>query len=297
VVHCPFGSLECSTSFGDGCQDGGFRAFIDIDEQAYGFTSGSTGESYGDVVIEVDGRLIQGEDFSGAFVLSRDKYQENVNYFKVFHDGVANGTWTYEQGLIASLRVLAGETDVEHLLGESAPENAEATGVLLAPAPTSRAPPIRMPGPRSTDCTASSYRTSTACSPIHGRSRTPTAVPQAWFLSSAESEACAKLPADGLRRPRGGGLTCYVYLTTPSAATSRVFCRESWGPSDPRLAYAHASGQVIVAAYQVFSAIGTMKAVDLVFTLHKCGGKESPETPVDSLGGQSACNTIVFPIA
>jgi hypothetical protein len=93
AAFCPFGSFEGSTSFGYGCEDGGFRAWIDNDEQSYELISGSTGESYGDVVIEVDVQLVQGEDFSGALVLCRDQFQENFYYFKLSHDGVAVGEY------------------------------------------------------------------------------------------------------------------------------------------------------------------------------------------------------------
>ena len=93
VGYCPFGSFEGSTSIGYGCQDGGFSAFIDNDEQSYEFISGSTGESYADVVIEVDVRLIQGGEFSGALVLCRDQYRENFYYFELSHDGVAMGEY------------------------------------------------------------------------------------------------------------------------------------------------------------------------------------------------------------
>jgi hypothetical protein len=111
VAYCPFGSLEGSTSFGYGCQDGGFRAFIDNDEQPYEFITGSTGDSYEDVVIEVDVRLIQGEDFSGAFVLCRDQYQENFYYFKLFHDGVAIGEYNDGDEQIVRMGPLPPGTD------------------------------------------------------------------------------------------------------------------------------------------------------------------------------------------
>jgi len=110
-VPCPFGSLEGTPSLGYGCQDGGFRTFIDNDEQSYEFVSGSTGETYGDVILEVDVRLIQGEDFSGAFLLCRDQYQENFYYFKVFHDGVAIGEYNDGEEQIVRMGPLPPGTD------------------------------------------------------------------------------------------------------------------------------------------------------------------------------------------
>jgi hypothetical protein len=111
VAYCPFGSFEGSTSVGYGCLDGGFRAFIDNDEQSYEFISGSTAETYGDVVIEVDVRLIQGVDFSGAFVLCRDQFRENFYYFKVFHDGVAIGEYSDGDDLYTLFGPLPPGTD------------------------------------------------------------------------------------------------------------------------------------------------------------------------------------------
>ena len=111
LAACPFGYFEGSTSVGYGCEDGGFRAFIDNDEQSYEFISGSTGESYADVVIVVDVRLVQGVDFSGAFLLCRDQYQENFYYFKVFHDGVAIGEYNDGEEQIVRLGPLPPGTD------------------------------------------------------------------------------------------------------------------------------------------------------------------------------------------
>jgi len=103
LTHCPFGSLEGTTSFGYGCEDGGFRAFIDNDEQSYEFISGSAGESYGDVVIEVDVRLIHGtpESLAGAYVLCRgSQAYGDFYYFLVGTDGVAIGEYNGGEEMI-----------------------------------------------------------------------------------------------------------------------------------------------------------------------------------------------------
>jgi len=211
-------------------------------------------------------------------------------------DGVAEGVWTYEGGLIAALRVLAGESDVNQIFGASAPENAEATGVLLdARAYVNGAP--------DSDARAEIERLYDLIVPNIDRllpySRPESAAsrrPPGLASSSADSEKCAELYAEGF--PPGGTLTCFVLMTTPIGNhQSRVFYPESWGPSDPRLAYAHASGQAIVDSFPVFSGYGAMKDVDLVFTLLKYTGKESIAALVDSLGGQSVCKIVVFPLA
>lgn len=108
---CPFGSFEGSTSFGYGCQDGGFRAWVDNDEGSYDTIFASGGESFEDVVIEVDVTLVEGEDFSGAFVLCRDQFQENFYYFKLFHDGVAIGEFNDGEEQIVRMGPLPPGTD------------------------------------------------------------------------------------------------------------------------------------------------------------------------------------------
>lgn len=211
-------------------------------------------------------------------------------------EGVAEGMWTYEEGLIAALRVLGGESDVDLAFGDSAPENAEATGVLL----DARA---YLNGAPESDSKAEIERLYNLIVPDIDRllpfSRPESAAssrPPGLASTSADSEACAKLYAEGF--PPGGKLTCFVLMTTPIGNhQSRVFYPESWGLSDPRLAYAHASGQAIVDSFSVFSGYGVMKDVDLVFTLLKYSGKESVAALVDSLGGQDVCKIVVFPLA
>jgi hypothetical protein len=121
LAACPFGYFEGSPSVGYGCENGGFRAFIDNDEQSYDIIAASAGDVYQDVVIEVDVRLLQGEDFSGAFVLCRDQFQENFYYFKLFHDGVAVGEYNDGEEQVARMGPLPPGTDpsaTNHLRAE-----------------------------------------------------------------------------------------------------------------------------------------------------------------------------------
>lgn len=84
---CRFGSLEGTSSFGYECLDGEFRAWIDNDQESYGFISAGAGESYDDAIIEVDARFVSGED-AGAYLLCRGS-QITGNYyaFRVGADG------------------------------------------------------------------------------------------------------------------------------------------------------------------------------------------------------------------
>ncbi|HKY83654.1 MAG TPA: hypothetical protein VJ160_02400 [Anaerolineales bacterium] len=82
---CRFGSLEGTASFGYGCADGEFRAWIDNDQAAYDFISAPAGETFGDVRIEVDARFESGVE-AGAYLLCRGS-QASGNFY-VFRVGV-----------------------------------------------------------------------------------------------------------------------------------------------------------------------------------------------------------------
>lgn len=89
-----FGFLEAGTSRGYGCQDGLFRAWYDNDFASYEFISAAAGESYADVQIDVDVRLVQGVDFSGAFIVCRGSQDYgDFYYFKLYHTGGAIGEY------------------------------------------------------------------------------------------------------------------------------------------------------------------------------------------------------------
>jgi len=67
---CRFGSMDGSTSRGYGCVDGGFRAWIDNDEEPYAFVAASSQEQFDDVRIEADVHFAEGAE-AGAYLLCR----------------------------------------------------------------------------------------------------------------------------------------------------------------------------------------------------------------------------------
>jgi hypothetical protein len=110
---CRFGYLEGTTTRGYGCTDGEFRAWIDNDQASYDFVSASAGESYGDVVVEVDVRLVEGEDFSGAFALCRGSQAGgDFYYFKLDHTGGAIGEYNAGEEQIVRFADLPPGIDV-----------------------------------------------------------------------------------------------------------------------------------------------------------------------------------------
>ena len=68
---CLFGFLEAGTTQGYECVNGEFRAWIDNDQASYDFISSSSPDSYGDVRIEVDARIVSAVLYGGAFVVCR----------------------------------------------------------------------------------------------------------------------------------------------------------------------------------------------------------------------------------
>jgi hypothetical protein len=68
---CLFGFLEAGSTQGYECVDGEFRAWIDNDQASYDFISSSTPDSYGDVRIEIDVRIVSAVLYGGAVVVCR----------------------------------------------------------------------------------------------------------------------------------------------------------------------------------------------------------------------------------
>ena len=70
-ASCLFGFLEAGSTQGYECVDGEFRAWIDNDQASYDFITSSSPDSYGDVRIEVDARIVSAVLYGGAFVVCR----------------------------------------------------------------------------------------------------------------------------------------------------------------------------------------------------------------------------------
>jgi hypothetical protein len=77
---CPFGFLEAGSTQGYECVDGEFRAWIDNDQATYDFISAPGGESYEDVRIEVDARIVSAVPYGGVVVLCRGS-QASGDYY------------------------------------------------------------------------------------------------------------------------------------------------------------------------------------------------------------------------
>lgn len=78
---CQFGSLEAGSTKGYGCSDGEFRAWIDNGQAPYDFVTSPSHDSYGDVRIEVDVRIVSAVPYGGAIVLCRGT-QASGNFYE-----------------------------------------------------------------------------------------------------------------------------------------------------------------------------------------------------------------------
>lgn len=78
---CLFGSLEAGSTKGYGCADGEFRAWIDNGQASYEFVTSPSSNSYGDVRIEVDARIVSAVPYGGAIVLCRGS-QASGNFYE-----------------------------------------------------------------------------------------------------------------------------------------------------------------------------------------------------------------------
>jgi hypothetical protein len=98
LAYCAFGYLEAGTTLGYGCEDTGFRAWINNDDRPYEFAIGYPGELHSDVRIEVDARILQRTDYSGVVVVCRgNPLAESGYYFRLGGDGLAM-IELYEEG-------------------------------------------------------------------------------------------------------------------------------------------------------------------------------------------------------
>ncbi len=77
---CLFGSLEAGSTQGYECVDGEFRAWIDNDQASYDFVTSPSPDSYGDVRIEVDARIVSAVPYGGAVVVCRGS-QTSGNFY------------------------------------------------------------------------------------------------------------------------------------------------------------------------------------------------------------------------
>jgi hypothetical protein len=212
---------------------------------------------------------------------------------------VDSGEWTQEQGLIAGLQVLAGETSMKDAFGES-PWTGEGTGILnlsfydlahgtddAASAEIERLLAIVAPSPT---------RLLEYAEPEGSQSRRSAGLsaPIGWTL-----EECQKFFEEGFPGfPAGQNILCLLYKEqTLGGYKARVFYPSWWTPNDPQWPYLQAAHEAVAASWNLYSTFGEMRAIDLVFTV--LGDKSEPETAAvaPGLGGAQSCQIAIYPNA
>jgi hypothetical protein len=229
-------------------------------------------------------------------------------YVDALYQGMDAGDWTYEEGLVAILNMMAGEIDPAR---DDIPRvvNTEGTGIVaearrylqegqdeqvkvqiqrllnrIAPPIDRILPYARLEDAQSTGPNPRSHQARVAMT-ASDRDR------QA--LLAAQDEKCAELWAKGF--PPGSNLTCFLYKKQELGAyTGRVFYPSSWSPGGPEWKYRMAAVEAIEKAWNKFSEMGDMAAIDLVFVIESYD--EDPDVgALAEYETESSCLLVVFP--
>jgi hypothetical protein len=210
---------------------------------------------------------------------------------------VAAGEWTYEQALIAGLKLLVGESDLDAAVGPQVPFSLEGTGVVLearrylqtgtdspARAELTRLLDILSPGQDRLDEYASpadeaALRVPGLASP---------------FLAD---ETCTDLANQGF--PPGSKVKCLLYVQQAIVpGTARIYYPATWGKDAPQLKYTQAALQALQDSWARYTKLGTgiMGDVRVVFTLIAA---KAPKylAEVISEGASNTCVVLVYPLA
>ncbi|TFG49365.1 MAG: hypothetical protein E4H33_02410, partial [Anaerolineales bacterium] len=216
-------------------------------------------------------------------------------YVNSIEAGVAAGYWSYEQGIIETLKVLIGELESLSLLPELQPQETEGTGVLRlaqdylangkdaqAKGEIQRLLGILVPSIERLQEYAAPESQASAKAP---------------GLASIQSDLtdCADLWKDGF--PEGGASICFLYAQQVAKAgtLARVYFPAEWAPGDPRRDYSPLALSAAIRALDTYAALGTVgSSVDIVFTLLPAKNPLMLAETEDATSGKS-CLIVIFP--
>ncbi len=226
-----------------------------------------------------------------------DEQPPPASMVEMLEASVIGGAWTYEQGLIAGLQVLAGEALLTDAFGES-PLTGEGTGILnlaffylesgtdpAAKAEIERLLAIVAPSPE---------RLLEYAEPEGAQAHRPAGLSAARQSTAEECQSFFEKGFPGF--PAGQKVLCLLYKEqTLGGYQARIFYPSWWTSSDPQWPYLDAAHQAVAASWNMFSTFGEMRAIDLVFTV--LGDKEDPDTVAvaPGLGGAKTCQIAIYP--
>jgi hypothetical protein len=218
-------------------------------------------------------------------------------YVNSIEAGVAAGQWTYEQGLIETLKVLTGESTSLSLPPELLPQETEGTGVirlardylasgqdLQAKQEITRLLGILIPSIESLQEYAVPESQTSAKPP---------------GLASIQHDQtdCADLWEAGF--PKGQDTVCFLYAQQMAKAgtLTRVYYPADWVPGDPRRDYSPLALKAAIKALDTYAALGTVgSSVNIVFSLLPAADPTTLAETEDATSGKS-CLVIIFPSA
>jgi hypothetical protein len=216
--------------------------------------------------------------------------------FDAMQAQVDSGAWTLEQGLIASLQLLAGEATAADTFGESQPITMEGTGIV-----TEARRYLRNGGDAA--ARAEIERLLSIVVPdidrlmAYAAPEAEASLGRIGLAAPPADETCTSIAEKGF--PPGSGLICYLFKQgSLGAYTVRAFYPATWGKTNPSLTYVQDALQAVYDSHAAYSQYGKLMNVDVVFTL-----LAAPEDPTSTLaevtspGASGRCEILIYPMA
>jgi hypothetical protein len=213
----------------------------------------------------------------------------------LLYGGVEGGSWTYEQGLVDTLRLFTGETRVEQFAAVQQPSSTEGSGIV-------REAQLYLKSGQDAGARAEIERLLGVIAPAPERLlevADPELMTGARLPGYAArfniSEDCDALYKDGF--PSGSGLKCLLYK---EGGISGQLIRIFYPLLDMPLDYADAAYTGVMQSFEAFSKLAPkgqspqMKGVDLLFVVLPEIEDPSTLAMVPTTGGDDRCLIVVY---
>ncbi len=241
----------------------------------------------------------------GGFVILPDELHPPSDYVDVFQAKVEAGEITYEQGLIAALKLYAGDASGLEILGDAQPVTGEGNvllGYVHQYLATGADPATKAELQQLLSVIAPSaeqlLRFAAPEPKAGGRGRRGLQrVALRTVGAPPDPIQCQELWAEGF--PQSKQAICFQYTSVSlTNGTGRVFYPAWWWPGDSKLPYAQAAAEALVDADKSFAQFGPMRSLDLVFTTLSFPGKSNVLAMTPTTDKQApVCQVIVYPHA
>ncbi len=240
---------------------------------------------------------------SGGVVLLPDEPLPPSDYAEIIQSKVEAGEISVEGGLIAGLKLFAGDASGLEVLGDEQPVTGEGNtllGLVHEYLATGSDPAAKAEMQRLLNIIApSAERLLEYAEPEPAGSGGGLRSLAPRLANSPPDDAqCEELGAEGF--PPGQNLTCILYTeVTLTNGVGRVFYPATWWPADPNLIYALYAVEALIRSDKHFAQFGSMRSVDMVFTLLadlEDSGSLKTLAMVPRFDAQAAvCQVILYP--